>query len=77
MSRKTKTLEQHQLPADVKERLDELRELSKRAEDGYKEARQELKRTLQHSSPEVIARASDIGRKRSTCSSRRLPAGTP
>ncbi len=77
MSSEAKTLERYQLPAAVKKQLDELRELSKRAEDGYKEARQELKRTLQHSSPEVIARASDIGRKRSTCSSRRLPAGTP
>jgi hypothetical protein len=56
-------LERYQLPADVKERLDELRDLSKKAEDGDKEARKELKRKLRESSPAVIARASDVGRK--------------
>ena len=56
-------LERHQLPADVKERLDELRELSKKAEGGDEETRQELKTALRQSGPEVISRASDIGRK--------------
>jgi hypothetical protein len=59
----TKTLERYRLPADVKERLDEIRELSERAERGDKRARQELKRALRRSGPEVIARASDVGRK--------------
>jgi len=63
VSSETKTLERYQLPSAVKERLDELRELSKRAEGGDMQARQELKRTLHRSGPEVIARASDIGRK--------------
>lgn len=56
-------LEQHELPADVKERLDELRDLSERAEGGDDEARYELKSTLRQSSPELVVRASDIGRK--------------
>ena len=63
MSSEAKTLERHRLPADVKGRLDELRELSGRAEDGDGEARQELRRELLRSGPEVIARASDVGRK--------------
>ena len=52
-----------ELPKDVKERLEELRALSKKAEAGEKGARQELKQALRESSPAVIARASDIGRK--------------
>ena len=56
-------LERYQLPADVQERLDELRDLSKKAEGGDKEARRELKQKLRESSPAVIARASDVGRK--------------
>jgi hypothetical protein len=58
-----RTLERYQLPTDVKRQLDELRDLSKKAEAGEADARQELKRTLRQSAPEVIARASDIGRK--------------
>ncbi len=56
-------LERYQLPADVQERLDELRDLSKKAEGGDKEARKELRRAVLESSPAVIARASDIGRR--------------
>jgi hypothetical protein len=52
-----------ELPKDVKERLEELRALSKKAEAGEKGARKELKQALRESSPAVIARASDIGRK--------------
>jgi hypothetical protein len=52
-----------ELPKDVKERLEELRALSKKAEAGEKGARKELKQALRESSPSVIARASDIGRK--------------
>ena len=63
MSSKTKTLERYRLPADVKERLDELRELSEKAEAGDVGAKKELKRAVRESSPAVIARASDIGRK--------------
>jgi hypothetical protein len=56
-------LERYRLPADVQERLDELRDLSKKAEAGEKEARRELKRKLRESSAEVVVRTSDIGRK--------------
>jgi hypothetical protein len=56
-------LEQHQLPVDVKKQLDELRDLSERAEGGDEETRHELKSALRQSSREVIIRASGIGRK--------------
>ena len=56
-------LERYQLPPEVQDRLDELRDLSKRAEEGDKEAKRELRQKLRESSPAVIARASDIGRR--------------
>jgi hypothetical protein len=56
-------LEHYQLPAEVQERLEELRKLSAKAEDGDKGARQELKQKLREASPQVIARASDVGRR--------------
>src|SRR5215218_6191400 len=52
-----------ELPKDVKNRLEELRTLSERVEDGDKSARKELRRALRESAPEVIFRASDIGRR--------------
>ena len=58
-------------PEEIKQRLEELRALSEAAEAGDKGARQELRRVLLESSPEVIARASDVGRK-----SRHLLAAT-
>ena len=51
-----------ELPKDVKDRLGELRTLSQRVEDGDKSARKELRKALRESAPEVISRASDIGR---------------
>jgi hypothetical protein len=56
-------LERYQLPAEARESLEELRALSRKAEDGDQEARRELRRKLREASPAVIARASDIGRK--------------
>jgi len=59
-------LERYQLSADVRESLEELRALSRKAEGGGAEgaeARTELRRKLLEASPAVIARASDIGRK--------------
>lgn len=56
-------LERYQLPAEVQESLEELRVLSRKAEDGDQEARKELRRKLKEASPAVIARASDVGRK--------------
>jgi hypothetical protein len=55
-------LEKHRLPSDVQQRLDELRNLSDKAEGGDKDARKELKQKLRESSPAVIARASDVSR---------------
>jgi hypothetical protein len=52
-----------ELPKDVKDRLGELRTLSERVEDGDKSARRELRKALRESAPEVISRASDIGRR--------------
>ena len=52
-----------ELPKDVQEKLAVLRALSEKAENGDKEARKELRRALRESAPEVISRASDIGRR--------------
>ena len=52
-----------ELPADVQERLNELRDLSEKAEAGDKDARRELKQAVRDSAPEVIARASDVSRR--------------
>ncbi len=51
-----------ELPEETKLRLKELKALSEAAEGGDEEAKRELKRALLASSPEVIARASDVGR---------------
>jgi hypothetical protein len=59
----TETLERYVLPTDVKERLDRLRKLSERAEDGDADAKKELKQAVRESSLTVIARASDFGRR--------------
>jgi hypothetical protein len=59
-------LERYQLPVEVRESLKELRALSRKAEGGGAEgaeARKELRRKLREASPQVIARASDIGRE--------------
>jgi hypothetical protein len=58
-----RTLERYRLPVGVREKLEELRALSRAAEGGDREARRELKRALRRSAPEVVARASDIGRR--------------
>ncbi len=77
MNSNTKTLERYRLPADVKERLDELRELSQRAEAGDAEAKKELKRAVRESTPEVIARASDVGRRAQHALIRTAAGGDP
>src|SRR5918994_211001 len=56
-------LQNLELPKDAKDRLGELRTLSERIEDGDKNARKELRKALRESAPEVISRASDIGRR--------------
>jgi len=52
-----------ELPEDVREQLVELRALSDKAESGDKGARRELRKALQKSSPEIVARASDFARR--------------
>ena len=52
-----------ELSNDMKHRLGELRTLSERAEHGDKSTRKELRKALRESAPEVISRASDIGRR--------------
>ena len=51
-----------ELPEETKETLRELQALSTQAKNGGKEARKELRRLLRASSPEVVARASDLAR---------------
>ncbi len=51
-----------ELSKDVKERIQELRTLSDKAEGGDKEAKKELRRAVRESAPEVIARCSDTAR---------------
>lgn len=65
------------LPADVKERLAELRILSEAAEDGDMEARRELQKALRESTPEVVAKASDFARKGQRILAETISAGEP
>jgi hypothetical protein len=48
---------------ETKAKLRELRILSEKAEAGEKGARRELRRAIRNSTPEVVAKASDIARK--------------
>ena len=52
-----------ELSDETRDRLAELRAVSEKAEAGDKDARRELRRLVRASSPEVIGRASDIGRR--------------
>jgi hypothetical protein len=52
-----------ELSEETRGRLAELRALSKKAEGGDREARKELRRLVRASSAEVIAEASDFGRR--------------
>lgn len=51
-----------ELPEETKAKLRELQALSDQANEGDKEARKELRRVLRASSPEIVARASDLAR---------------
>ena len=66
-----------ELSEDVKEKLAELRALSERAEDGDKEARRELRRTIRASSPEIVARASDVARRGQRVLAETIAGGEP
>jgi len=52
-----------ELPEKTRERFKELRGLADRAEAGDAEARRKLRKALHESSPEVVARTSDIVRR--------------
>jgi hypothetical protein len=52
-----------ELPEETKAVLSEIQDLSDRAQDGDKDARKELRRTLRTSSPEIVALCSDITRR--------------
>jgi hypothetical protein len=70
-------LERYQLPAEVRERLEELRELSKKAEGGEKGARAQLRRAVARCSPRVIAEASDIAQRAQAMLIGTIAAGEP
>jgi hypothetical protein len=53
---------QLELTEDARARVQELKALSQKAEDGDNEARRELRQVLKESAPEVIARCADISR---------------
>lgn len=52
-----------ELAKDAKDRLKALEALSEKAEAGDKGARKELREAVRKSTPEIVSRASDIGRR--------------
>lgn len=66
-----------ELSDETRSRLTELEGLSQKAEAGDREARRELRRLVRSSTPEVIGRASDIGRRASRMLARTAAAGDP
>ena len=66
-----------ELSEDARGRLTELRALSEKAQAGDKEARNELRRLVCASSPEVIAEASAIARRAEWMLVKTISAGKP
>jgi hypothetical protein len=66
-----------ELSDETRVRLGELRALSEKAESGDKEARRELRQVLRSSTPEVVARASDIARTGQRMLARSAAANDP
>ena len=66
-----------ELSEGARERLEELRAVSDKAEAGDKEARRELRRLVRASSPEVIGQASNIGRTTGRMLARTAAGGDP
>jgi len=62
---------------DTKAKLTELRALSDRAAEGDKGARKKLREALQASSPEIVARYSDFGRRGQLILAETMAAGEP
>ncbi len=65
------------LPEAAKVTLKELRTLSERAESGDKEARRELREAVRGAAPEVVVRASDVGRRAQRMLVKTAAAGDP
>ena len=66
-----------ELPAETKKRLKELQILSDKAESGDKHARQELRRAVRESTPEVVAEASDLSSRSSRLLIKTVAADDP
>jgi hypothetical protein len=66
-----------ELSEETKDRITELQAVSEKAEAGDKEARKELRRLVRDSSPEVIGRVSDIGRRAGRMLARNASGGEP
>jgi hypothetical protein len=66
-----------ELSEETRDRLAELRALSEKAEAGDREARKELRRLVRDSSAEVIAEASDFGRRAEQTLARTAAGGDP
>lgn len=64
-----------ELSAETRGRVEDLRDLSGRAEDGDKEARRELRKVLKESTPEVIAEVTDLAREAERRMSKAQAAG--
>ena len=66
-----------ELTKDVREQLVELRALSDKAESGDKGARRELRKALQESSPEIVARASNLAQRGQWILAETIAGGEP
>jgi hypothetical protein len=66
-----------ELPDEAKATLRKLQDLSEEAEAGNKEARKELRRVLQASSPEIVDRCSDFARDGQRILAGTMAAGEP
>jgi hypothetical protein len=65
------------LPESTKEALQHLRELSSKAEGGDKEARRELRRTLDQAAPEIVSQAAGLSRRAEKPLVKFVAAGDP
>jgi hypothetical protein len=66
-----------ELQEETKAKLRELQDLSEAAEAGNKEARKELRRVLRASSPEIVARCSNIAERGQSIVAETMAAGNP
>ncbi len=66
-----------ELPKETKARLAQMQALSDRAEDGDKDARRELRKAIRASSPEIVARCSDIAKRGQLILVETMAAGEP